>query len=64
MLAVVGKHFAVLRCMVKSNSLLIGNQSVIASVDYENWIGVRADDCKIVESIPGEKTGDKEFGCE
>lgn len=64
MLAVVGKHFAVLRCTVKSNSVLIGNQTVMPSVDYENRTGVRADDCKIVESIPDEKTGNKEFRCE
>ncbi len=64
MSAVVGKHFAAPRRTVKSNSVFIGNQAVIPSVDYENRTGVRADDCKVVESIPDEKTGNKELRCE
>ena len=63
MSAVVGKHFATLCHAVKSNAMLIGDQTVIPSVDYKNRTGVGTNDRKIVESIQDKKARNKETGC-
>lgn len=44
MSAVIGKHLAVLRRPVESNSMLIGNDLVMPSVDDEDGPGKGAHD--------------------
>ena len=63
MKALVGTHFAVVRCAVKSNAMLIRDYVVISSVHNKDWTGVRADDCQVVEWVQNKKARNKEMRC-